>query len=76
MSSGPYRCEAEGCPVTRDRDSNHWLIMRASAEALHIYRWTDAMAKRAGSHLACGQNCCSILMARWMSQKTLEVVRN
>lgn len=71
--TAPYRCDAEGCEATRERDSNHWLVMWVIPGGnLVIAKWNDEHAEGANSFHVCGSNHASILLARWLATGTLE----
>lgn len=54
---------------TEKKDTNHWFIIAPVAKMLSIVPLETISPNliSASTTLVCGQNCASILMAKWMA---------
>ena len=72
-----FRCDLEGCGMVRERDANHWWILRPSPDGgdvtgLLILKWTPLIAAAGDVKHACGQEHAAQLAQRWMTTGSLE----
>jgi len=70
----PFRCTL--CDILRERDSNHWWVIRwrvrrDGSEFIELQPWNSVLARQPGVALACGFNCL-IVGARRFAQLLAE----
>lgn len=60
----PFRCSI--CEQLRERDTNHWWIVRIGVrgDKVELLPWNSVIARRADSVLACGLNCLTTAAGR------------
>lgn len=71
MRTERFTCDQ--CGIEKG-ETNHWFILFAGANGFEMRPWPDRMEgayKTSWRHI-CGQNCASILLARWMATGKLD----
>lgn len=66
MRTERFTCDQ--CGIEKG-ETNHWyIVVLPPLEGFNVYTWESGMP---GKHV-CGQNCASILLARWMATGKLD----